>query len=310
MTAESTGTAAGRARSSPLARHLPVLVPLAVFGAHATVFGGWLIDDAGISFAYARNLVHGHGLVSQPGVPPVEGYSNFLWVLMVALLYAARLFALPWAAKALAGVLVAAALLAWARPDGIVFAAAYPTWLAMNALAQRRWQQAARALVPYLGGLVPLLAILELFRWWYFGDLVPNTYYAKGGPSPRTVVDLLWLREPLLGKLLDLGQSVVGWRPRVWVLVATLGATAWLGGRRTLGPIHGAVGVMLVAATTVYLLGGSAGRIPSRRVPLRIRSSRERGGASPARPSEEGAPWLTSSLVSSGRPMRSRWRWP
>lgn len=48
---------------------------------HASLFGSWMIDDAGISFAYARSLAAGHGLVSQPGVEPVEGYSNFLWVL-------------------------------------------------------------------------------------------------------------------------------------------------------------------------------------------------------------------------------------
>ena len=34
------------------------------------------IDDAGISFSYARNFALGDGLVSQPGFPPVEGFSN------------------------------------------------------------------------------------------------------------------------------------------------------------------------------------------------------------------------------------------
>ena len=48
-------------------------IPISVFVLHATVFGTWIADDAGISFAYARNLAAGHGLVSQPGVTPVEG---------------------------------------------------------------------------------------------------------------------------------------------------------------------------------------------------------------------------------------------
>lgn len=48
-------------------------------------YGRWLIDDAGITFAYARNLVDGHGLVQQPGMDPVEGYSNPLWLLVMAL---------------------------------------------------------------------------------------------------------------------------------------------------------------------------------------------------------------------------------
>lgn len=45
----------------------------------------WDLDDAYISFRYAWNLVHGHGLVFNPGEnPPVEGYTNFLWTLLMA----------------------------------------------------------------------------------------------------------------------------------------------------------------------------------------------------------------------------------
>ncbi|MDP7112692.1 MAG: hypothetical protein QGH45_12050 [Myxococcota bacterium] len=42
-----------------------------------------LIDDAFISLRYADNLLAGHGLVFNPG-ERVEGYSNFLWVLLLA----------------------------------------------------------------------------------------------------------------------------------------------------------------------------------------------------------------------------------
>jgi arabinofuranosyltransferase len=41
-------------------------------------------DDAYISFRYAANLIHGNGLVYNPG-EYVEGYTNFLWVLTSAL---------------------------------------------------------------------------------------------------------------------------------------------------------------------------------------------------------------------------------
>lgn len=41
-------------------------------------------DDAYISFRYAANLVHGQGLVYNPG-EYVEGYTNFLWVMTSAL---------------------------------------------------------------------------------------------------------------------------------------------------------------------------------------------------------------------------------
>lgn len=41
------------------------------------------IDDAFISYRYAQNLVEGNGLVWNPG-ENVEGYSNFLWVMLLA----------------------------------------------------------------------------------------------------------------------------------------------------------------------------------------------------------------------------------
>jgi hypothetical protein len=43
----------------------------------------WGNDDAYISFHYARNLAQGNGLVLNPG-EPVEAYSNFLYVLLLA----------------------------------------------------------------------------------------------------------------------------------------------------------------------------------------------------------------------------------
>lgn len=43
----------------------------------------WLGDDAFISFRYARNWAEGRGLVFNPG-ERVEGYTNFLWVAVLA----------------------------------------------------------------------------------------------------------------------------------------------------------------------------------------------------------------------------------
>ncbi len=42
-------------------------------------------EDALISFRFARNLAGGHGLVWNIGEPPVEGYTNFLWVILLAI---------------------------------------------------------------------------------------------------------------------------------------------------------------------------------------------------------------------------------
>src|SRR5438105_12922704 len=47
------------------------------------LFRDWQADDAYISYRYAWNLVHGHGLVYNPG-EVVEGYTNFLWTLLAA----------------------------------------------------------------------------------------------------------------------------------------------------------------------------------------------------------------------------------
>jgi len=54
-----------------------------------------MVDDAGISMAYAVNLAHGYGLVSQAGRTPVEGFSNPAWVVLLAVLTKLGLFGRP-----------------------------------------------------------------------------------------------------------------------------------------------------------------------------------------------------------------------
>lgn len=46
-----------------------------------------LLDDAMISMTYARNLAAGRGLVWNIGEPPVEGITNLLWTLYMALFH-------------------------------------------------------------------------------------------------------------------------------------------------------------------------------------------------------------------------------
>lgn len=45
----------------------------------------WYIEDAAISFAFARNLADGYGAVPTPGGERVEGYSNPTWVFLLTL---------------------------------------------------------------------------------------------------------------------------------------------------------------------------------------------------------------------------------
>ncbi len=63
----------------------PLLVSgILLFLWHAAYAFSWTLDDPFISFRYASFLNRGQGLVFNPG-ERVEGYSNFLWTLWVAL---------------------------------------------------------------------------------------------------------------------------------------------------------------------------------------------------------------------------------
>lgn len=52
---------------------------------HGRLYGSWIMDDAAITFGYARNVAAGLGPVLQPGAEPVEGYSNPTWLALLAL---------------------------------------------------------------------------------------------------------------------------------------------------------------------------------------------------------------------------------
>ncbi|HNS73548.1 MAG TPA: hypothetical protein PKI81_09100, partial [bacterium] len=60
-----------------------VLALLLLFALLAATLWPATLDDAFISYRYARHLVEGHGLVFNPG-ERVEGFSNLLWVLLLS----------------------------------------------------------------------------------------------------------------------------------------------------------------------------------------------------------------------------------
>ena len=68
--------------------------PLAAVGAilvfHSLRYA-FVTDDAYISFVYSRHLAEIGELTFNPGRPPVEGYTNFLWTFVLGLLYAVGL---------------------------------------------------------------------------------------------------------------------------------------------------------------------------------------------------------------------------
>ncbi|MHC4513331.1 MAG: hypothetical protein ACYS5W_06495 [Planctomycetota bacterium] len=245
-----------------LERGIRVVVVLALcFAALEAVRNVWVCDDAFISFRYAKNLVDGHGLVFNAG-ERVEGYTNFLWTMLVAagmtagvdpvvfghvvgilfhlativLLLRSTAVAVPVAAVALAlhhhsaefascgletamftflvtvGLMrliaataakdhvlasLALVLATMTRPDGVLFvvvAAALVLWLSIR---QQRWELLVAFTLPLL------LIYLPYFVWrvTYYGDLLPNTFYAKAANEPRldqglTYVSLYFLHYP------------------------------------------------------------------------------------------------------------------
>lgn len=141
------------ARLPWLGAYPALLAGAAVLVLHGRVFQNYLVDDAFISFRYAQNLAAGHGVVWNIG-EHVEGYTNFLWVLLLT----------PFEK------------LAWNVPEAsrwlglIAAAAAWPIGFAMLREWSRgrahegglHWAQAAYALA---------LPTCGAFTMWTFGGL-------------------------------------------------------------------------------------------------------------------------------------------
>ena len=90
-------------------------IPFVIYLMHANYLKDWIVDDAGISFVYARNLALGYGLVPQPGVLPVEGYSNFVWVMILAPFFALHWFDPVLTPKIISAILVLGTFLILAK---------------------------------------------------------------------------------------------------------------------------------------------------------------------------------------------------
>jgi hypothetical protein len=310
-----------------------VAIPVIVFVLHAVLFRSWLMDDAGISFAYARSLASGHGLVSQPGAPPVEGYSNFLWVLLMAVFFRIGLFHIIWTPKVIAcalttgsflvvtdvlrrttswgtGVAVSAltlvalqpAFVIWSisglenplyvfllslllagvvdlvlatdpsrttliltgivtagiaatRPDGIIYTAVVPLILAARACATRRLRPWLGPLLVYGGVAAILLSALVGFRWWYFHDIFPNTYYMKAsGRMEGSVESLLLLHSETVQKIRGLSEAIGGVGRAKWPVIIVLAGTVFALSIRRFPPILAILGLFSLFSGLAYLL--------------------------------------------------------
>lgn len=104
------------AEAPPARSRLGLGLALAVFLLRTLPFldRGLVVDDAFISFRYARNLARGLGLVFNPG-EAVEGYTNLLWTLTLGLTTALGLdpIVVSWVASIGAGCATIALLSRW-----------------------------------------------------------------------------------------------------------------------------------------------------------------------------------------------------
>ncbi|HMQ33954.1 MAG TPA: hypothetical protein PKD53_24695 [Chloroflexaceae bacterium] len=81
------GVAGAALVARPLAARLGLAALATLVALSGLLWPAWLSDDAFISFRYAQNLAQGHGLVYNVG-ERVEGYTNFLWTVLAALVIA------------------------------------------------------------------------------------------------------------------------------------------------------------------------------------------------------------------------------
>lgn len=307
-------------------------IPQLVFLLHATLFGTWIADDAGISFAYARNLAAGHGLVSQPGAERVEGYSNFLWVLLMSALIRIGLFHVVWTPKIVACVLTAGSFMVvtitlaraafwgsgaavgaltlvalqpgfviWSvsglenplyvfllcllmsgvghllsatspswqtallmgvvaagvpatRPDGLIYLALVPLVLSLRALMAHGLRPCLGALVAYGTVATALLGALVAFRWLYFHDLLPNTYYAKGGSTLKRIGSIVLLLPGTILKIGGLAEAITGRLAATWLLLLVFAGTIVLIRAKRFHPSLAVLALFSGFSGAVYLL--------------------------------------------------------
>ncbi len=161
-------------------------LPLVLFG-QSTVIAGerywWLGDDAMISMRYAHNLAQGHGLVWNPG-ERVEGYTNFLWTMFMALVH---VLPLPLSRTALV-VLIANLLLGLAHIPLLVRLAgvlgmrglAVAALLAGYALNRSVVDWTTKGFETALLSLLFLLAAYRILREAQVGQVSPLTFTLIG----------------------------------------------------------------------------------------------------------------------------------
>lgn len=154
---------------------------------HVRYYWPYVADDAFISLRYALRLLQGRGLTWTDGAPPVEGYSNLLWVLAAAALGACGLD-LFFAVRLLGFVCMATVPVALAYPHR---GPGTPNFIP-SIIAPLSFACAAPAAVWTIGGLEqPLLAALLAWSCILLFRIVESD-------------DIAWSHTAMLGLLLGL----------------------------------------------------------------------------------------------------------
>jgi arabinofuranosyltransferase len=209
----------------------------------------YLLDDAFISFRYARNLVLGQGLVYNPG-ERVQGYTNPLWTLLAA--GSLRLGIDPVAGTRLLGVgayLVSVALVAWLAARA---AAPGPLWkhlgLALAPLALIL--PAGLAGFAGTGMETSWVGLLGLGLGWLAFLSPPRSAPGRLGFAAVTVA--------LVTTRLDcapwvaLAAALAGWAPFAPASEAERPRARALAALRLFAPAAAAVALMLLASLAYY----------------------------------------------------------
>jgi len=180
----------------------------------------WIGDDFYIGLRYARNLVAGEGLVFNPG-EYVEGYTNLLWVLWLALGEKFKLTPESWSNfGGISCYALAIGLLFWnhlrarrlgaaghgSLPSAACLAAAIPDW---NAYATSGLETSCYTLLLLTGFLLLTAAPLNLLRCALAGLVLGLAYLAR----PDAVI------LAVLGGLFVLWKGSDRWR-YAWVYAA------------------------------------------------------------------------------------------
>jgi hypothetical protein len=193
----------------------------------------WFItDDAYISFRYSKNLALGHGLIFNLGEPPVEGYSNFLWVLATAGFEYLGLSVEVWP------------LLLSAACGSVLL------WLIFRTLRSR-----------FEVGL-PIAAVATLI----WGTYPPVAAYSTSGLATMPFMLLMFVTferlilrrggmAPIAGGLAALGLALIRVEGLYWAIVIMIMAAVsrWMAGERVVKPLLIAFAILALGAGLHFL---------------------------------------------------------